>query len=42
MKCFKQGLMCRPSRNMKDSDAEGNLNYGGLNQEDSEEKNVTM
>jgi hypothetical protein len=41
MGCFNQGLMDHNSRNMEDSGAEGDLNCGGLAQEDSE-KNFSM
>lgn len=34
---FNQGLMGHPSRRVKDSDIEGDLNCGGLAQEASEE-----
>jgi hypothetical protein len=36
------GLMSHPSMNMEARDAEGDLNYGGLAQETSEEMNVNM
>lgn len=34
--------MSHPSMNMEARDAEGDLNYGGLAQETSEEMNVNM
>ena len=40
--CFKGYLMCYSSRNMKDSGAECDLNWGCLTQEVSEEKNINM
>jgi len=42
VKYFKHGLMDNPSRNIEDSGAEGDLNCGGLTQEDSQEKIVNM
>ena len=42
LKCIKRGLVGNPSRNMKDIGAEGDLNCGGLAQEVSEEKNISM
>ena len=42
VKCFKWGLKGQPSRTMKDSDAEGDLNCGGLAQEVSEKRNLSI
>jgi hypothetical protein len=39
---FNWGLMGHPRRNMGDSGAEGDLNCGGLAQEVSEEKNISV
>ena len=41
MRYFKPDLMSNLSRSMEGSDVEGDLNCGGLNQEVSEEKNVS-
>ena len=42
MRHFKPDLMRNPRRSMEDSDVEGDLNCGGLDQEVSEEKNVSI
>ena len=40
--CFKQGLTGHPNRKMEFSGAEGDLNFGDLAQEVSQEKNFSM
>jgi hypothetical protein len=40
--CCRHILKGHPNRNMEDSGVEGDLNYGGLAQEVSEEKNVDI
>ena len=42
VECFKWGLMGHPSKNMEDFVVEGDLNYGNLVIEVSEEKNFSM